>query len=181
MTEELSLLLIEKDYLKVIQPGFNGTSLTIELKLPTFKTNGKLRHSDTQRFTFNLENEELEKMIELLKDKDIVAYSDGFSFDFPAAAGSGVAFYEKKGNKELYLCGAYMSLGKVSNNYAEYFGLILAQTLLSIFGVNNPSFKTDSMILVTQFKANKISGTNFALFEMIKIMREMFGLLGDQI
>ena len=85
----------------------------------------------------------------ILKGKDIVAYSDGASFNNPGPAGSGVAFFEKKGMKETYICGAYMSLGTVSNNYAEYFGLILAQTLLSISDVKNPSFKTDSNILVT--------------------------------
>ena len=80
--------------------------------------------------------------------------------------------------KETYICGAYMSLGTVSNNYAEYFGLILAQTLLSISDVKNPSFKTDSNILVTQVHSKKTFGTNFALFEMKKIIVDMFKHLG---
>jgi ribonuclease HI len=125
-----------------------------------------------------LYQDELEKMKALLKGKDIVAYSDGASFKNPGPAGSGVAFFEKNGAKETYLCGAFHSLGKASNNYAEYFGLILAQTLLLISGVKNPSFKTDSNILVHQVHANKTSGNNLTLFAFKEIIVKLFKHLG---
>jgi ribonuclease HI len=118
--------------------------------------------------------EEVKGMRDLLKGKDIVAYSDGASFNDQGPAGSGVAFFEKNGAKETYLCGAYHSFWKASNNYAEYFGLILAQTWLMICGVNNSSFKTDSKILFNDVHCNKPSDKKTTLFALKEIIINLF-------
>jgi ribonuclease HI len=116
-----------------------------------------------------------------MKGKDVVVYSDGVSFNNSRNAGSGVAFFEKNGAKETYLCGAYQSLMKASNNYAEYYALILAQALCLISGVKNPSFKTDSQILANQVHANNSSGKNHILFALKEIIIKLFARLGGPI
>jgi hypothetical protein len=79
----------------------------------------------------------------------------------------------KEGNEREFLFGLSLHLGKASNNYAEYTGVILSQLVFSMFKQKQIAIRTDSMLIVNQVKG--VAQTkNFRLVEMIKIVSFLF-------
>lgn len=71
-----------------------------------------------------------------------------------------------------FLFGISLHLGTCSNNYTEYMGLIIGQLFCSLLGEINPTFKSDSQLLVQQVKGNyKVK--NIRLIQLIKIVHSM--------
>ena len=99
--------------------------------------------------------------------QQIICYTDGACSSNPGLGGSGAVFtgknkiyqddsdldfetesevqnFEIINDDEEFLFGISLHLGMTSNNYAEYMGLITGQLFCGLFGVINPTFKTDS-------------------------------------
>jgi probable phosphoglycerate mutase len=79
----------------------------------------------------------------------LVAYIDGGSRGNPGPAGYGVRIEEPDGTVHAELRGA---LGTVTNNVAEYRGLIAALTFLVDTGRRQVLVKSDSQLLVRQMR-----------------------------
>ena len=112
------------------------------------------------------------------QEYDIFAYSDGACQNnegYAGLAGSGVAFFARKhGKPDKFLFGAYLSLGICNSTFAEYFGVILAQTLLVISSeVGKPHFRTDFESIV-KILHGEMNGKNSVFMIMEQIIRDLF-------
>ena len=106
------------------------------------------------KLTFNFEHETINELrAKMAKYDHIVVYTDGASRGNPGSAGSGAAFFgeDSKGSLD-FICGARISLGHHSNNFAEYTAVIMAQLILAYLEKRVITINTDSKILVRQVK-----------------------------
>jgi probable phosphoglycerate mutase len=78
-----------------------------------------------------------------------VAYIDGGSRGNPGPAGYGVRIEDSGGQMIEEMCGA---LGTVTNNVAEYRGLLVALQWAVDHGVRRLTVRSDSELLVKQMK-----------------------------
>ena len=133
----------------------------------------------------NKDNDYEESVIELSAGsyESAVLHTDGGSRGNPGHAGCGIVIEYEDGPKVGYYC----YLGKVTNNEAEYAGLVRGLTILSEMKVKNVSAFADSELMCNQIngkyrvshpvlktyyeKAMKIIPT-FKSFSMTHVLRE---------
>jgi len=77
------------------------------------------------------------------------AWVDGASRGNPGEAGFGLVF--RRGDQVDEICG---SLGRTTNNVAEYAGLIAALTLAREYGLEKLTVYSDSQLLVEQLQGS---------------------------
>lgn len=74
--------------------------------------------------------------------------------------------------EEEFLFGLTLHIGKASNNYAEYVGVILAQLYGALFGLSEITILSDSTLVVQQIKGN-MKTRNVRLVELIKLSHSL--------
>lgn len=112
-----------------------------------------------------------------MQDDQIVIHTDGGSRGNPGPAAC--AFVAEKNGKEIFKSAKF--LGKQTNNYAEYQGVILALDWLNIFlqdkGNSTVTFILDSELVVRQLNGiYKVKDENLRnLFFEILSLKKMIG------
>jgi ribonuclease HI len=84
-----------------------------------------------------------------LGQERLIAHADGASRGNPGDAACAVVFYAEDGTSLLKRA---RKLGKATNNYAEYQGVIMALELAGELGARVLSLKLDSELVVKQLK-----------------------------
>ena len=78
-------------------------------------------------------------------------YFDGASKGNPGLGGAGFIIYENSTNVEIYTESRFIGK-KVTNNYAEYFGLYLGLVKAASLHLNNLQVYGDSLLVIKQMK-----------------------------
>ena len=78
-------------------------------------------------------------------------YFDGASKGNPGLGGAGFVIYDMSTNVEIYSNSRFVGM-KVTNNYAEYFGLYLGLTKAASLKINNLRVYGDSLLVINQMK-----------------------------
>lgn len=96
-------------------------------------------------------------------------YADGSALNNPGPAGAGAVLFDPSGN-QVFMLSDY--LGKNTNNYAEYQGLIHGASEALKLGVKNIEIFMDSMLVVKQVNGEwKVKSPN--LFELVAKSKEL--------
>jgi ribonuclease HI len=105
-----------------------------------------------------------------------VAYADGASRGNPGAAAYGVVYTLEDGTA---LCGEGGTLGKTTNNVAEYNGLLAALRRLRSWGIANAIVRLDSELVVRQMQGRyKVKNLGLKpLYQQAKELADEFNKL----
>ncbi len=90
----------------------------------------------------------------------VIVYADGASVGNPGDSGCGALVVDEKGN---VLAKDYRYLGKNTNNYAEYEGVIMGLEMALQIGARQVEVRLDSDLLVNQIKGGyKVKSSSLA-------------------
>jgi ribonuclease HI len=92
----------------------------------------------------------------------LIANIDGASFGNPGASGLGVVLYDAKGKVVKEYC---ESIGRGTNNRAEYLALLKSVDLAEEFAADELEVRSDSLLVVSQVNGlYKIKNPDIKLF-----------------
>lgn len=101
----------------------------------------------------------------------VIVYTDGASVGNPGDAGCGAVVVDQQGE---ILAEDYRYLGKSTNNYAEYQGLIMGLKMAQALGAGEVEVRLDSDLLVNQIKGEyKVKSKSLA-----KLYEKVMDLIG---
>ncbi|MGQ9604210.1 MAG: ribonuclease HI family protein [bacterium] len=105
--------------------------------------------------------EEIRRLAQKLTPKvKVIVYADGASVGNPGDSGCAALVVDEQGN---VLAEDYRYLGKNTNNYAEYQGVILGLKMALRIGAREVEMRLDSELLVNQIKGEyKVRSRNLA-------------------
>ena len=95
------------------------------------------------------EEKKKEKEEEKEEEKEYALYFDGASKGNPGLGGSGFVIYNLSENCEIYSQSRFIGK-RVTNNYAEYFGLYLGLSKAYAMNIRNLHIYGDSLLIIKQ-------------------------------
>jgi len=98
----------------------------------------------------------------LLSHNKYTLYFDGCSKGNPGISGAGAIIFDNNENK-IYEKSIYVG-DKITNNMAEYYGLILGLTAANDLGIKNLIIKGDSLLVISQMKGTYKVNKNIELY-----------------